>query len=295
MTFLLGSDMGLPHAYILVVTGLATATAYVSESELSQFMTNLWNQDDNRASSHYVRYDLQGHSHTGHSGVDNAPNKFFDYVNEAHLFHKPTYSTFISLLNNYHYMTGTSEYQTSSEDTEVTSFLSQISQTNVIKLTQQFLHSKGYITGSMSDFLTTLRKIWFDFYPRSSHTTHLDTSGFEHVFVGETTSTKVDGFHNWIQYYLEEKRGNLNYLGFVYTKQPSIVGTHFLWHNKIKSLSSFIVGSSPEFDLAMYTACFFARRDVDCRFSMAGHNMDIKSYTVPFGTYHDLVATAYIN
>lgn len=187
-------------------------------------MTNLWNQDDNRASSHYVRYDLQGHSHTGHSGVDNAPNKwvtfssikpklvwiiwrftdcfkniliskslkidithmqtfylryknlktqfyqwvtylkswgwkhfhcfflfffklnhlrFFDYVNEAHLFHKPTYSTFISLLNNYHYMTGTSEYQTSSEDTEVTSFLSQISQTNVIKLTQQFLHSKG--------------------------------------------------------------------------------------------------------------------------------------------------------
>lgn len=77
----------------------------------------------------------------------------------------------------------------------------------------------GYITGSMSDFLTTLRKIWFDFYPRSSHTTHLDTSGFEHVFVGETTGTKVDGFHNWIQYYLEEKRGNLNYLGFVYTKQ----------------------------------------------------------------------------
>lgn len=69
--------------------------------------------------------------------------RFFDYVNEANLFHKPTYSTFISLLNNYHYMTGTSEYQTSSEDTEVTSFLSQISQTNVIKLTQQFLHSKG--------------------------------------------------------------------------------------------------------------------------------------------------------
>lgn len=71
--------------------------------------------------------------------------RFFDYVNEAYLFHKPTYSTFISLLNNYHYMTGTSEYQTSSEDTEVTSFLSQISQTNVIKLTQQFLHSKGLV------------------------------------------------------------------------------------------------------------------------------------------------------
>lgn len=62
-----------------VPVGLATATAYVSESELSQFMTNLWNQDDNRASSHYVRYDLQGHSHTGHSGVDNAPNKWVTF------------------------------------------------------------------------------------------------------------------------------------------------------------------------------------------------------------------------
>lgn len=69
--------------------------------------------------------------------------RFFSYVNENHLFHRPTYSTFISLLNNYHYMTGTSEYQTSAEEAEVSSFLSQISQTRVMELTQQFLHSKG--------------------------------------------------------------------------------------------------------------------------------------------------------
>ena len=81
---------------------------------------------------------------------------------------------------------------------------------------------------------------------------------------------------------------------FFFTK-PNIVGTHFQWHNKIKSLSSFIVGTSPEFDLAMYTVCFFVRQDGDCRFSMAGHNMDIKSYTVPFGSYRDLIATAYVN
>jgi poly(U)-specific endoribonuclease len=74
----------------------------------------------------------------------------------------------------------------------------------------------------MSEFTRTLRRIWFDFYPRSSHATREDTSAFEHVFVGETTSSKIDGFHNWIQYYLEEKHGNLNYLGFVYTKQVYI-------------------------------------------------------------------------
>ena len=39
-------------------------------------MTNLWNEDANRASSAYVRYDLQGHSHTGNTGVDNAPDRW---------------------------------------------------------------------------------------------------------------------------------------------------------------------------------------------------------------------------
>ena len=41
-----------------------------------------------------------------------------------------------------------------------------------------------------------------------------DSSGFEHVFVGETRRTKeVIGFHNWIQFYLQEKRGNVDYMG----------------------------------------------------------------------------------
>lgn len=43
-----------------------------------------------------------------------------------------------------------------------------------------------------------------------------DSSGFEHVFVGETRGEKeVIGLHNWIQFYLQEKRGNIDYKGFM--------------------------------------------------------------------------------
>lgn len=43
----------------------------------------------------------------------------------------------------------------------------------------------------------------------------MDSSGFEHVFVGESRNKDVLGFHNWIQFYLQEKRGLVDYQGYI--------------------------------------------------------------------------------
>ena len=41
-----------------------------------------------------------------------------------------------------------------------------------------------------------------------------DSCGFEHVFVGETRKRDVIGFHNWIQFYLQEKQDHIDYHGY---------------------------------------------------------------------------------
>ena len=41
-----------------------------------------------------------------------------------------------------------------------------------------------------------------------------DSSSFEHVFVGEGREDEFIGLHNWIQFYLQEKAGNIDYHGY---------------------------------------------------------------------------------
>ena len=51
----------------------------------------------------------------------------------------------------------------------------------------------------------------------------MDSSGFEHVFVGETKSgTEIIGFHNWLQFYLQEKHGHLDYKGYKAREQDIV-------------------------------------------------------------------------
>ena len=35
------------------------------------------------------------------------------------------------------------------------------------------------------------------------------------VFVGEVKNGQISGFHNWIQFFLEERAGNVDYRGYI--------------------------------------------------------------------------------
>ena len=81
-----------------------------------------------------------------------------------------------------------------------------------------FVHSYdiGKSDKHVEKFKKQLYKLWFDLYPREVRN---DSSGFEHVFVGEVRDGQVSGMHNWIQLFDQERRGHLNYKGYIYPRR----------------------------------------------------------------------------
>lgn len=195
---------------------------------------------------------------------DNADELLFSYVDTRTAFNRATYRTFIALLDNYEPQTGETEVVTRAERSEIDAFLHAVMQTKPMQFCHQYCHKKDprNVPSSPSEFKRLLYKIWFELYRRE---TTNDSSGFEHVFVGEIKNGKISGFHNWIHFYLEEKKGNVDYRGYIKPRsygEPSadyhdqLLTLQFTWLGVEKSVGSSFVGVSPEFEFALYTLCF---------------------------------------
>ena len=194
---------------------------------------------------------------------DAADDPLFTFVDKAAL-RRPTYKAFYALLDNYKAECGQAERVTSSERQENWAFLKAIMQTAPMQLCHQYLVKKGEAPESQDDFVKLLHKIWFDLYGRSRGGPK-DSSGFEHVFIGEVKDGKVSGFHNWIQFYMEELKGQLDYRGYIKPRgrgeaqadgDDHVLTLQFAWNGVEKFVGTSFIGVSPEFEMALYTTCF---------------------------------------
>uniref|UniRef100_A0A914RPN8 Endoribonuclease n=1 Tax=Parascaris equorum TaxID=6256 RepID=A0A914RPN8_PAREQ len=111
------------------------------------------------------------------------------------------------------------------EKSEISQFLDAVFATKVWRTLYSFLHKKDHpFARNEAVFRFWISQLWFVRYSRARGLA--DTSGFEHVFMGEDVMAAVK----------------------------------FTWMNELKRSGSFVIGSSPEFDLALYTLCFLSRR-----------------------------------
>jgi len=237
------------------------------DNDLRSFMEALWRADENRLVPNVdYRLDPGGRTRYSLEGPDQAEDPLFEYVNPE-VFERPTFKAFVNLLDNYSSETGVVEDVTQVELRENYKFCGLVYQSKVFQMAIQFLRSKGKLVAYKTEkqFKDAFYDMWFKMYKRDrsirGHNVG-DSSGFEHVFVGETRNMdgnkEVTGFHNWITFYQQEKAGNLDYKGFMGTKNnPHLYTVQFSWKDQVKPKGSMFIGVSPEFEVAVYTVCFF--------------------------------------
>lgn len=264
-------------------------------SELEQWFSDsvaeLYQKDENYA-VYATDYDIdpQGGSRKGH---DKAEEPFFSFVNEDSLFERPTYRTFVDLLDNYISGTGVDETVSYEERKENIAFINAVCDTELMKHAFEKAKEQGFVSDDYDNWKRLLYAIWFKMYSRSYQSTRAgveDSSAFEHTFVGETKASGPIGFHNWIRFYLLEKEGKLNYKGYVKRAQRSAMcQLRFSWGDadgdgdEEEKVSSFFIGTSPEFEMAVYTlgalcAQKLADTDLSMDFTVDGEEYKLQMY-----------------
>ncbi|KAK8746294.1 hypothetical protein OTU49_017349, partial [Cherax quadricarinatus] len=245
----------------------------VTDDELRALTEELFAAEVN-AVGDQLTIDLQGEGTSG----DLASGPLFTSVPESALS-GPTISLLRQVQDNYIPQVTIPEEEDAAEIAEQDALLDAMMNTQIMKLSESFLLDKGLLTGSLRD---KLDEIWFTLYTRSGGP--VGSSGFEHSFVGELKNGEVSGFHNWVNFYKEEKEGNLNYEGWSKVinlgTKVQLIGDHFEWMSEPKKIGSMFIGTSPELEMATYTVCFLARPDSLCPVQMNGQKFQVQTWTL---------------
>ncbi|XP_020502507.2 uridylate-specific endoribonuclease A [Labrus bergylta] len=263
----------------------------ITDAEIKSLSETLYALDSNKASASQLIIDPQALVHDSQTGSqsDLSSRLLFKYLDEQTLFSRPTYAALLAVLDNYNRMTGQTEDMSSQQLAEQDTFVKEtMSNTELGRELFAFLYTKG-VYASEEDFIHDLKMMWFGLYSRNNN--KMDSSGFEHIFAGEVKGGKVSGFHNWIQFYLLEKRGKLNYYSHSFngpwTTYPDVLGMQFKWDGYYKQVGSAVIGCSPEFDFALYSLCYITRPGKQCRLSLGGKELMIQTYTWDNSSYGD--------
>ena len=243
----------------------------------------LWELDGNRL-ERGIDYELNIQCEKNpNNHADVAAENLFSYIDQD-VLERPTYKAFRSLLDNYVATLGYSDSYTQTEREEMNTFINTISETQCMQYCHAWLVKNKKAPGNYVRFMKQVHAAWFTLYRRKVEN---DSSGFEHVFLGERDEQKktVSGLHNWIQIAEEERQGALDYKGRIKSKRGSsssdlsFITIQFEWQKQEKFLSSTLIGTSPEFEIALLSMCFFNGKE-STTVSCGPHELAIKCYAI---------------
>jgi hypothetical protein len=129
-----------------------------------------------------------------------------------------TYDLCRELFNNYALAESAREEETPQEREEIHNFVQEIVDTPPMQVAREFVSASIGTTITKERWYMTIVETWFR---RFSSGGDPDLSGFEHVIAGEQEGAKVQGYHFWYKFHLDDgfassvdgSRGNFPGLG----------------------------------------------------------------------------------
>jgi hypothetical protein len=140
-----------------------------------------------------------------------------------------TYELVRALFDNYALPERDPETETPQEREEVHNLLSQIVDSAPMQVARRFVEVETGTVVTTDRWYSTLLEMWFRTFSQGGDPS---LSGFEHVVVGEQEGAKVQGYHFWYKYFLDdgfaEVVGRQNLPGF---RSDQIVYVRGLYQN----------------------------------------------------------------
>lgn len=187
-----------------------------------------------------------------------------------------SYERLEKLLNNYTLDQTKPEVNFPAEKAEVQEFIQAIYKTEPMEVAREYVSEQSRKKITDNEWWAILERVWFEQFDMGRNK---DLSGFEHVIVGEQQQGKVQGYHFWYKYYLDEHfRVNdeeLDLINFIRWEgkegelrqiTPDVVTLAFQWkaydyeaketRTLTKPIGGFWVGPSVEGLMAMGTVRF---------------------------------------
>ncbi|HEX8603216.1 MAG TPA: hypothetical protein VF774_11270 [Pseudoduganella sp.] len=127
------------------------------------------------------------------------PNILFDLVLPQHK--RTTYELVHALFDNYALDEQDLEAETPQEREEIHNLLDAVVESPPMLVARQYVEEATGTSISTARWYATLLEMWFRTFRGGSDPA---LSGFEHVFVGEQQGPKVQGYHFWYKYYLDD-------------------------------------------------------------------------------------------
>ncbi len=174
---------------------------------MSGIYQEIWNADQAGNGVEPILDNEEGSQDNGYvkvnSQLDSSTSQELKVLTEVHIpSHKSrTYDACRKLFNNYTLAEPMPEFDTPEERQEIHNFVTSIVETEPMEVARAYIERESGSRISRERWYNTIIEMWFR---RFSSGGDPELSGFEHVVVGEQEKSKVQGYHFWWKYYLDD-------------------------------------------------------------------------------------------